>query len=190
MKWIGERVSFIDQPKKLTIVINPEDKIWQKGLMSAWFTMWLTIGTLMIWSINALQLNQQEKLIIIIFLCFWVYYAYKVGKALFWLMWGKELIKIDPDGLTYKKSIKGFGKSNNFFLENIEKMEVVFPKDNSIQAIWENSPWIQNAERIHFTYISKSIKFAKKLNENEANLLFRLITKKIEECLKKKVINN
>ena len=59
MKWIGERVSFIDQPKKLTIVINPEDKIWQKGLMSAWFTMWLTIGTLMIWSINALQLNQQ-----------------------------------------------------------------------------------------------------------------------------------
>lgn len=186
MKWIGERVSFIDQQKKLTIVINPEDKFWQKGLMSAWFAMWITIGSVMIWSLNTLKLNQQEKLIVIIFLCFWAYYAFKVGRALLWIMWGKELIKIEPDGLTYKKSIKGFGKSTVYFLENLEKMEVYFPKDNSIQAIWENSPWIQNAERIHFQYISKTIRFARKLNEKEANLLFKLVTKKIEECLKKK----
>ena len=186
MKWIGERVSFVDEPKKLTIVINPEDKFWQKGLMSAWFAMWLTIGAVMIWSFNTLQLNQQEKLIVIIFLCFWGSYAYKVGLSLLWLMWGKELIKIDSDGFTYKKSIKGFGKSTNYFLENIEKMEVIFPKDNSIQAIWENSPWIQNAERIHFHYISKSTRFARKLNEKDVNILFKLITKKIEVCLRKK----
>ena len=31
MKWIGERISFIEQPKKLTVVINPEDKFFQKG---------------------------------------------------------------------------------------------------------------------------------------------------------------
>ena len=186
MKWIGERVSFVDQPKKITIVINPEDKFWQKGLMSAWFAMWMTIGSVMIWAFNTLKLNQQEKLIVIIFLCFWVYYAYKVGRALLWLLWGKEMIKIEPDGFTYKKSIKGFGKSHLYFLENIEKMEVVFPKDNSIQSIWENSPWIQNAERIHFLYVSKTIKFGRKLSEKEANLLFKLVTKKIEECLKKK----
>ena len=186
MKWIGERVSFIDQPKKLTVVINPENKFWQKGLMGAWFAMWLTIGSVMFWAFNTLQLNQQEKLIVVIFLCFWVYYAYKVGRALLWLIWGKELIKIDSEGLTYKKSIRGFGKSVNYFLENIEKMEVIFPKENSIQAIWENSPWIQNAERIQFQYISKNIRLARKLTEKETNLLFKLITKKIEECLKKK----
>lgn len=186
MKRIGERVSFVDQPKKLTIVLNPEDKFWHKGLMGAWFSMWLTIGGVMTWAFNTLHLNQQEKLIVIIFLCFWLYYAYKVGKALLWLIWGKEFIKIDQDGLTYKKSIRGFGKSSIYFLENIEKMETVFPKENSFQAIWENSPWIQNSERIQFHYISKSIRFAKKLNEREATLLFKLITKKIEECLKKK----
>jgi hypothetical protein len=186
MKWIGERISFVDQPKKLTIVINPEDKFWQKGLMSAWFAMWLTIGLVMLWSINTFKLNQQEQLIVIIFLCFWIYYAYKVGRALLWLLWGKEMIKIDSDGFTYKKSIKGFGKSSIYFLENIEKLEIVFPKENSIQAIWENSPWIQNAERINFQYISKTFRFGKKINEKDANLLFKLLTKKIEECLKKK----
>jgi hypothetical protein len=185
MKWIGDRVSFVDQQKKLTIVINPEDKFWQKGLMSAWFAMWLTLGAVMIWANNTLKLNQQEKLIVIIFFCFWVYYAFKVGKALLWLLWGKELIKIEPEGFTYKKSIKGFGKSNVYFLENIEKMEVIFPKDNSFQAVWENSPWIQNAERIHFLSVSKNIRFAKKLNQRDTNLLFKLITKKIEDCLKK-----
>jgi hypothetical protein len=95
------------------------------------------------------------------------------------------LIKIEPEGFTYKKSIKGFGKSNVYFLENIEKMEVIFPKDNSFQAVWENSPWIQNAERIHFLSVSKNIRFAKKLNQRDTNLLFKLITKKIEDCLKK-----
>ena len=65
-------------------------------------------------------------------------------------------------------------------------MEVVFPKDNSFQAVWENSPWIQNAERIQFQYISKNIRFSRKLNEKEANILFKLITKKIEELLRKK----
>lgn len=186
MKMIGERVSFIDQPKKLTIVINPEDKFWQKGLMGAWFAMWLTIGLTMIWSLYTLDLKQQEKLIVVIFLCFWVYYLLKVGRALMWILWGKEMIKIDQEGFTYKKSIKGFGKSSNYFLENIDKIEVVFPKENSIQAIWENSPWIQNAERIHFSYINKPIRFARKLNEKDVNLLFKLITKKVEECLKKK----
>ncbi|MFN5444903.1 MAG: hypothetical protein ACK48V_11835 [Crocinitomicaceae bacterium] len=186
MKWIGERISFIEQPKKLTVVINPEDKFFQKGLMGAWFAMWLTIGGVMIWSLNTFGLNQQEKLIVVVFLCFWAYYAFKVGKALFWLIWGKELIKIEPDGFIYKKSIKGFGKSSTYFLENIERVEVLFPKENSIQAVWENSPWIQNAERIQFQYISKNIRFARKLNEKDANLLFKLITKKIEEYLKKR----
>jgi hypothetical protein len=65
-------------------------------------------------------------------------------------------------------------------------VEVLFPKENSIQAVWENSPWIQNAERIQFQYISKNIRFARKLNEKDANLLFKLITKKIEEYLKKR----
>jgi len=152
MKWIGERISFIEQPKKLTVVINPEDKFFQKGLMGAWFAMWLTIGGVMIWSLNTFGLNQQEKLIVVVFLCFWAYYAFKVGKALFWLIWGKELIKIEPDGFIYR----------------------------------ENSPWIQNAERIQFQYISKNIRFARKLNEKDANLLFKLITKKIEEYLKKR----
>ena len=185
MKFIGTRTSFQDAGNKTTIVIAPENVFWQKGLMSAWFSMWMVIGITMFWAFNTLKLNEQEKLIVIIFLVFWVYYAFKVGKSLFWILWGKELIKIDKDGLSIKKSIRGYGKSTNYFLENIQKFRTQQPKENSFQAVWENSPWIQNGERIEFDYIGKTIRFGKKLNEKDAKLLFNLITKRVEEYLKK-----
>ncbi len=185
MKFIGNRTSFVDDTKKTTIIITPENVFWHKGLMSAWFSMWIVIGFTMMWALNTFKLNQQEKLIVIIFLVFWFYYAFKVGKSLFWILWGKELIKIEKDGLTIKRSIKGYGKSTTYFLENIQKIRVTQPKENSFQAVWENSPWVQQGERIEFDYISKTIRFAKKLNEKDSKLLFNLITKRIELYLKK-----
>lgn len=185
MKWIGERISIVESPKKTSIIIYPENKFWEKGLMSAWFSMWLVIGATMMWSLK-LKLTEQEKIIVVVFLVFWAFYAVKVGRSLFWLLWGKEMIRITPDGFTYKKSIKGYGKSNNYFLENIKTFTMNFPKDNSFQAVWENSPWVQNVERIHFEYISKNIKFGRKLIEKDTELLFKLVTKRIEEYLKVK----
>jgi hypothetical protein len=185
MKFIGTRTSFQDEANKTTIVIAPENVFWHKGLMSAWFSMWMVIGITMLWALNTLKLNEQEKLIVVIFLVFWVYYAYKVGRSLFWILWGKELIKIDKDGLSIKKSIRGYGKSTNYFLENIQKFRTQQPKENSFQAVWENSPWIQNGERIEFDYIGKTIRFGKKLNEKDAKLLFNLIIRKVEIYLKK-----
>ena len=101
MKWIGKRTSFIDQKNKCTIVIYPDNVFWEKGLMSAWFCMWLVIGATMTWSFS-LNLTRQETLIVVIFLAFWAYYATKVGRSLFWLLWGKELIKIRNGKLIYK----------------------------------------------------------------------------------------
>jgi hypothetical protein len=184
MKWIGERTSFVEDKNKTTIVIQPENIFWHRALMGAWFGMWIAIGAIMVWALT-IPLNQQEKLIVVIFLIFWFYYAFKVGKSLAWLLWGKELIKINKEGLSYKKSIKGYGKSHLYFLENIQKIKIQQPKENSFQAIWENSPWIQNGERIEFEYISKTIRFGKKLNEKDSTLLFNLITKRIEQHLKK-----
>jgi hypothetical protein len=185
MKWIGNRTSFVDDSKRTTIVINPENIFWQKGMMGAWFAMWMVIGFTMVWAMNTLKLTEQEKLIVVIFLVFWAYYFIRVGRALFWLFWGKEYIKIDRDGLVIKRSIKGYGKTHSYFLENIQKVRVQMPKESSLQAVWENSPWIQNGERIEFDYIGKKIRLGKKLNEKDSKLLFQLITKKIEEHLKK-----
>jgi hypothetical protein len=186
MKWIGNRISFVDEKLKTTIVIRPETSIWIQAIMGAWVAMWMVIGGTVIWSIFTMMLSNQEKIILYVFLSFWFYYAFRVMRSFLWLRWGKELLKIDEVALFYKKSIKSYGSSKPYYFENIKKISLDIPKERSLQIAWESSPWIRGGERISFEYMGKVIKIGQKLNEKDAKLLFQLVTKKIEEKLKKR----
>lgn len=186
MKWIGKRISFVDDKNKTTIVIEPESSFWVNGLMGAWVAMWMVIGGIFVWSLVALQLNNQEYIILVVLLAFWFYYAVRVSRSFFWLLWGKEWIKIDEVSLIYKKSIKGYGRAVPYFLENIQKIRVSVPKERSFQSAWEASPWVVGGERIEFDYMHKLVRFGRKIDEKDAKLLYQLIIKKVEQQLKKK----
>lgn len=185
MKWIGERISFVDDKQKTTVVIYPESTSFVKAVMGAWVAMWLSVGFTVIWYLNVMNTTDQELIILVVFLVFWAYYAFRVGRSYLWLLWGKELIKIDEVSLTYKKSIRKYGRAVPYFLENIRKMRVYQPKERSIQAAWEKSPWVAGGERLEFDYMGKVIRFGRKLKEKDTELLFKLITKRLDERLRK-----
>lgn len=184
MKWIGNRVSFVDEKNRTTVVIYPEKKTWVSGLMGAWVSMWMVIGATMSWALITLKLTDKEQIILWVFLAFWFYYAFKVTRSLFWILWGKELIMIDEVAMHYKRSIKKYGSSVPYYFENIKKFKLEHPKEGSIQAIWESSPWVGGGERIDFEYKGKLVRFGRKLEERDAKLLFDLVTKKVEERLR------
>lgn len=186
MKWIGNRISYVDQEAKTTIIITPEQPGFIKALLGAWFFMWLTIGITITWSFFNFKFTQQEQIILFVFMGFWIYYAVRVGRTFLWSLYGREYIRIDKIGMSLKTSVKKYGKSRQYLLENIKKIGVYVPPNNSFQTAWENSPWIRGGERINFEYMGKNIRFGRKLNEQEAKLLFQLITKRIEDHLKKK----
>ncbi|MFM7596701.1 MAG: hypothetical protein ACKO4Y_11020, partial [Flavobacteriales bacterium] len=98
MSVISERISFIDDATKTTIVILPKKQPWVIALMGAWLGMWVSIGLITWWALLTMKLTQQERIILWVFLSFWVYYAIRVGRSFLWLVWGKELIKIDEIG--------------------------------------------------------------------------------------------
>ncbi len=185
MKWIGERISFHEDKNKSTFIIYPEKKALVNMLMGAWCAMWLAIGVTMIWAYFTLKLTEQERIIVGIFMVFWTYYAYRVGKSFLWLLYGKEMLKINEVGLSIKKSISGYGKAHEYFHENIDKMRMHQPKENSMQAAWEESPWVSGGERIEFDYAGKVIRLGRKLPEKEAKTLFQMITKRVEEQVKR-----
>lgn len=185
MKWIGERISFVDDKERTTIVIYPERIGWINSLMGAWVAMWWTIGLTVIWAFFKLELTDQETIAIFVFLTFWAYYAFRVTRSYLWLIWGKELIKIDEVSLIYKRSIKSYGKAVHYYLENISQLRLYHPKERSLQSAWEASPWIRGGERIEFDYHQKLVKFGRKLNENDSKLLFKFITKKLDDRLRK-----
>lgn len=186
MKWIGERISFVDDKNLTTIIIEPEVKSWVSALMGAWVFMWYVIGAIVIWALFTLELKDQEKVILFVFITFWAYYGVRVSRGFFWLIWGREHIKINETALIYKKSIKGYGKAIPYYLENITKVRVHIPKEKSFQTAWESSPWIRGGERIEFDYMGKMVKFGRKLDEKDAQQLFKFVTKKIDDRLRKK----
>ena len=185
MKWIGKRISFVEDKNKTTIIIYPEDVAWVKAVMGAWVAMWITIGAVISWAYFKLVLSEQENIILIVFMAFWLYFAIKVIRSFFWLLWGRELIKIDEVSLSYKKSIKGYGKAGVYYIENISKIKECDVEPNSIQSIWEKSPWVKGGERIEFEHKGQIIQFGRKIKPEDTKLLFRLVSKRVDEKARK-----
>ena len=111
MKWIGNRISYLDDQNKTTFIITPEQVGVVKALMGAWFFMWFAIGVTITWSYFVFVFSQQEKLILGVFMVFWLYYFVRVGRTFLWILYGKEYIKVDKISLTIKTSIRNYGKA-------------------------------------------------------------------------------
>jgi len=185
MKWIGKRVSYVDEKDITTIVIYPESVRWKNNLLLAWFSTWILIGVYVI-SQLFVDFSREEKLVLVIFLSFWSYFTFRVGKSTLWQLKGKELLRINDQVLIIKKSTFSYGKAQTYFLENIKKIQVDEVKDSSLGFQFEKSIWVVGGERISFDYQGKRIRIGRKLNDQDTKLLFRLLTNRIETRLKKK----
>lgn len=173
-------MSFSTKNDITTIVILPERNVWVNAIMGMWLAMWYTIGIIVFWSLFNFQLKQQEKLILYIFFPFWAYYAFKVSKSFLWLLYGKELLKLDEVGISLKKSLLTFGEASPFYFENIKSINYSIPVKSSFQAVWEASPWVTDGERITFEYFDRPIRFGRKLNEKESAEIVNIINRKIK----------
>lgn len=185
MKWISERISFVDHKDSATFVIYPPNVGFKRILMTLWVVLWYAVGGIVLTQLF-FDYTEKEKIILVIFLSFWLYFAVRVSKALIYLYWGREYIKLDQTALRIKKSTGKFGKAKQYFIENITKFKVHEMKENSFQAAFENAPWVKGFERLQFEYMGKNISFGRKLTEKEAQQVFRLLTKRIESYLRKK----
>ena len=181
MKWLSKRISFNEQKKFSTIIISPHNNTIVNILMGAWLGMWLCIGATLIICLFILDLNQQEKIIIYVFLTFWSYYLYKVLSAFLWRINGKELIKLDEIGMHVKKSVFGYGKSEVYYYDQIEPFTIKIIKKKTFEAVWESSPWVKGMNSVYFNYKGKSIGLGRKIEREEAKLLIKIISKKKSE---------
>jgi hypothetical protein len=185
MKWIGERISFVDNKEKLTVVIYPPNIGFKYKLLVTWFVFWFAIG-IYVTSQLAYVTNQKEQITLIIFLSFWLYFAVRVCKTLIYLTWGREYLKIDKEGLHIKLATGKYGKSKRYFLENLQRFDVIEIKDTSFQAVYESSAWVKGSNKISFEYLGKVYPFGRKLNEKDTTLLYKLMLKRIEQFIRQK----
>lgn len=175
MKQIGEKITFINDKEKLTVVISTKVDKWKEISLLIWVFLWTICGAIFVYYFSKAEV-QKEQLFYIIILSFWFYFEYRIGKALLWRLFGKELLKIDKEKFYFKKSILGYGKTVSYFIDNLkEPFEVVDYKVNNLVENLEDSFWTIGGGRIKLKSSLKVLQFGFQINEPDSKLLARLL---------------
>lgn len=195
---IGDRITTEDHADKTTIIIYPKVAAWKLALLGIWVAGFTFVGIVMFWILfggvyslevigdNVEDIRDQQLVYTIVFLGFWMYFEYKSVKALLWFRFGKELIKLDKEALTHKRSVFGYGKAHSFFYENMKDFKVFETDSTSFGQFFENAIWSQGTDGLVFTYFKKDKSFGKRLDEKTSKLLLRFIDDKVKMWRKKK----
>jgi hypothetical protein len=184
MKWIGNRISWKDQSNKTTVVITPKKEGWQVALFFAWMMMFTGVGVIVIYQLFG-DVTRDEVLMYVVFLSFWMYFEVKLGKAFLWLAKGREYIKLNDESISVKKSIFNYGKASVLYYENISKFQLKERDKATYKTVFENSFWVVGGERFELIEKNKTVAFGRKLEDQDAKLLFRIIEKRLNQNRKK-----
>ena len=187
-----------DHDRSTTVVILPKRVLWKDILLIAWvigfsFAGFYVIYLLFFGGINKLEvgenfdqdIREQQIIYLSVFTGFWIYFEYMTVKSTLWYLFGKELLLIDNDGLTVKRSILSYGKAHRFFNESIKKIWYEKPDKTSLNHFMSNAYWSLGTDAIHIELKEKKRTFGRRLDEKEATLLLRFINDRLKKWKRK-----
>jgi hypothetical protein len=184
MERISERVSVEYQPDGLSVVITARLPRAKESLLMAWFLAWTFCGAYFIWLFfHPPDVQTQRGAGIMI--AFWVWFEWRIGRVLLWRMRGFEIWRLKGDRFTIKDSVFGYGRANDFFIENIQRFGMLMIDENSWKWQLNDSFWVKGAERLGFENLGKKVVFGKGLSHDEASRLAVVLENALKKARKK-----
>ncbi|MCA1761532.1 MAG: hypothetical protein ABR574_05840 [Cryomorphaceae bacterium] len=183
VKLLSEKVSYRSEPGSLQIIVLGKIERWKEALLTAWLLAWIFCGGVVFneyWH----STNRENKMIYLIFLIFWAYYFWRIGRVWLFRRGGNELIKVQNNTLVLKRSFFTYGKSREFDLEGITDLKPLKISKTSFAHTYENSWWVLGGEKISFEYHGKVVKLAMQISDDTRNRLLSMMKKQIAKNLK------
>lgn len=174
MEYIGKRISLKKNDNELSIVIVSQSEKSKNILLFAWFFIWTVSGIVVLAQYFAIP-DPNTRVMLMVWLAFWMYFEYRIFKAFMWRKYGVEKIKLRDNKFFYKRDVAGKGKVRVYEFDFIKDLRIVEPKENSFADNMNNSYWMVGGEKLAFDYYGKEIKFALQLDESESKALFNRI---------------
>jgi hypothetical protein len=176
---ISQRASFVKNEKELSIVISSATDRKKARNIGIILFFWLIGGILI--GVNYFQLEDKNtKMFILVWMAFWFYFTYVIGKAFLWQRNGKELIKVREGKLIYKKDVSGRGVVLDYPLNEITNMRKYGEKTPEWIKRFGGDYWSVDCDSIAFDYEGKEIPLGYKLNEKEQGTILRLLKEGIK----------
>ena len=176
MKWIGNHISYKHHDDYLTIIISGKTDSWKVNLILLWLIAWLCIGFSMLYYSFFSNIFDGQRWYAITFIAFWAYFLYRITRVYLWRKHGMEYVKIDADKFSYKRSIFGYGKANEFLSKNIKKIQLEDFDNKSFSKTYNESFWILGGGVIKITSIDNQLNLGSQLNSVDASKLIKIIS--------------
>jgi hypothetical protein len=174
MEFVSERVSIERKGEQLSMVISPRLSRMQEALLVAWNVAWWICGVFILVELFRMPAGSQRSFVIA-FMAFWLWFAFRIGRVMLWRLKGFELLRLKDGRFTIKDSILGYGRANDYFLENIQRFGALSIDESSWTWQLNDSFWVMGAERLGFEHLGRKVVFGKGLTHDEAQRLMTII---------------
>ena len=181
MKWIGNRVSYIDQKDFFTMIISSKTDRWKMFLILIWLLIWFSCGFVIFYFLFFTQELQNQKIYFYTFLVFWTYFLYKVIRVLIWRRFGIEFIRIDEDKFSIKKSLWGYGRAKEFTTSNIKKIKLTQLDEKSFSKVFNDSFWVVGQGTIIINAHDKEYNFGSQISKEDGKKIVKVLNSKINK---------
>lgn len=175
VKYIGKRISHSEKNGELIIVISSKIEGWQQRLIFIWLCAWSFCGVYVFYELFN-DHHKDLKLMLMIYLIFWLYFEYKAFYVYLWRKWGVELIKVNSESIQIKNDIRSYGTVRVYDTENIKQLKKSEIKEKSFTKAFGSSFWTLTEKAIYFNYFHKTIAFGIQLNNKESSDVIKLIS--------------
>lgn len=183
VKVISEKLSYNATKDFLNVVILGKIERWKETLLITWCLAWVFCGGIVI-NEYIVATDREMRMGLLVFLMFWAYFLFTIGRITLYRKGGNELVRIEGDKLILKRSYFTFGKSKTYFIENIDKVVNLELAEKSIAFAFENTWWVLGGYKLAFDYNGKQVKFGMQINNSERDFLRNLLNKRVKANLK------
>ncbi|MCC7502560.1 MAG: hypothetical protein IT229_08535 [Flavobacteriales bacterium] len=180
MEFLSERVSLDKREGVTSVVISPRLSRGNEALLLAWVLAWTCCGAYVIYELFQMPSGEQRSFTLA-FMAFWTYFEVRMVRVLLWRTKGFEKWRLKDGTLTIKDEILGYGRANDYFVENIQKLGLIEMDRTSWKWQLNDSFWVMGGERLGFEHLGKKIVFGKGLTDAEA----KQVLGTLQEALKK-----
>ena len=185
MEFLSERVSIDRNAERFSVVISPRLSPGKRTLLLLWTIAWTVCGIYIFIERGKLPSGDPLRQYLLAFLAFWAYFEVRVVHALLWRLKGFELWRVKNGQFTIKDSLFGFGKANNYFVDNITGLGLIEIDRESWKWQMNESVWVIGGERLQLEHLGKKIVFGKALSDEEAKALLPVLEHALKHERKK-----
>ncbi len=172
---ISQRVSVAKSKNIFSVLVLPEKTTIKMYLLFLWVIAWTVCGLLLILSYPQTN-NQNQKIFLIIFSFFWLYYEWRMVYIFSWRKWGKEKLWIKGNNIfIHQHLFKKASKVKGDDLSLLNEIKIEDYNEKIFSDFFQSSFWNKGKPRLKLNFAGKIYYFGYQLSDSEASKLIKVL---------------